>query len=316
MFVPSIDCGGHRCEEKEKYNHSASSTYYDNGTIKQVQYSGIFAYGKESVDNLNLGSGLNIPDQHFVDIKYYETVWPDFEVTLFDSVLGLAVEQPWKSGTAPSLQSPFVNMIENGILDSNMFSIILPTDGREGDIMFGGYNSSLISGNLITHPLYPSNTRQWQIEADSVLMYGKTAFGSYGTLVNESLAEHVAIVLTGSPILAFPSKIGDALMSHFNWTYNSCLHANVISCEDVSSLPTLTLQLGGHEYELSGEDYVMRFLAPECVDFGVQCLPAIDSIPEWGLPDGLPKNFIIIGSSFLRKVYSVFDWDQKTIGCE
>ena len=108
-----------------------------------------------------------------------------------------------------SMQSPFVNMIESGIWDSNIFSVLLPDDERDGDLMFGGYNDSFISGHLVKHLLYPSNTTKWQIKAHQVSMHAKDVSGRRRTLVNESLAEHVTIVINSSPELAFPTRIAN-----------------------------------------------------------------------------------------------------------
>ena len=192
----------------------------------------------------------------------------------------------------------------------------MPNDERDGDLMFGGYNDSFISGDLVKHPLYPSNTTKWQIEAHQVSMHAKDTSGRRRTLVIESLAEHIAIVINSSAVLAFPTRIANILYSHLNWTRNSCSNMQVISYEEVSSLPTVTLRLGGHDYELNGEDYVARLLPPECTDLGIQCVPMIKRIPDGVVPEGIPRDFIIIGSSFLKKFYSVTDWDHKTIGCE
>ena len=316
MFVPSIECAGHRCEQKDKYNNSESSTYVEDGTIKEVTYMGIYAFGKESIDVLTLESGLSLKDQHFVDMKYYVEVWPDYEVEYFDSVLGLSIDKPWGSPETPILQSPLKNMIDSRALDSNVFSLLLPDDEREGDLMFGGYNDSFISGDLNIHPLYPAGTTTWQIEASRVSMHGKDASGGYGTLVNESLADHVAIILSETPILSFPWDIGNALRAQLNMTVSRCTPADIVPCDEISSLPTITLKLGGYDYELTGEDYVMKFQPPECVDFGLQCVPMIESTPNWGLPEGLPTDFIIVGTSFLSTVYTVFDWDDRSIKSE
>ena len=33
-------------------------------------------------------------------------------------------------------------------------------------------------------------------------------------------------------------------------------------------------------------------------------------------PGGVEDKRILLGSSFLERVYSVFDWDEKTISCK
>lgn len=113
---------------------------------------------------------------HFQELSFYEIVYPDDAGQLFDSVLGLAYEEPfYKDPEAPSLlQSPFRNLVDSAILDSNVFSILLPTKDRGGDIMFGGYNESFLAGDLVKHPCSPQTPQSGRWKASSFQCAGRT----------------------------------------------------------------------------------------------------------------------------------------------
>ncbi|KAH6665365.1 aspartic peptidase domain-containing protein [Halenospora varia] len=71
IFVPSIECSGHRCSEKEIYNSSASSTYVKDGERVQKYYQAVFRYGIVGNETLHLGS-LELQDQQFIEMKVYD----------------------------------------------------------------------------------------------------------------------------------------------------------------------------------------------------------------------------------------------------
>ena len=76
-----------------------------------------------------------------------------------------------------------------------------------------------------------------------------------------------------------------------------------IECEARSHLPNVSLTLGGHTFIIGPEDYVFD---DEDED---QCISAFfgNDMPPPGGP------FAILGTVFLRKWYSVFNLEAKTI---
>ena len=71
-------------------------------------------------------------------------------------------------------------------------------------------------------------------------------------------------------------------------------------------MPNISFWMGGHEYELTSSEYIM----PIRYDNHDFCLSIFREIPK--SPKG-PETWVL-GTSFLAKYYSVFDFENDKIG--
>jgi saccharopepsin len=301
MFVPSAACPS--CRGHLTYNSSRSPTYEANGTEVHEHYGGLYSDGIVSVDTVTLGDGLEIKHQPFEEVMSWRPV-PGYWEDSFDSVLGLAAGDPiFDDPYMPHvLPGPFATMASQGTLDENMVSLLLPHDDRvAGDIMFGGYDENLFKGKLSAHPLYPSNTTHWQVESTAVYL----ADQSGRMLVNESLAGYPAVLEVGYPYILLPVLVGEKITNATTPDRDNDCHVPSIPCDQVAQLPHLTFNLGGHHYTLTGEDYIVRTQVPFC-GAKYYCVPIV------GGASGV-EDMIVLGSSFLKRFYSVYNLDTRTI---
>ena len=81
----------------------------------------------------------------------------------------------------------------------------------------------------------------------------------------------------------------------------------MVTCDKILELPHLVFDFDGQEIVLNGENYIGEEEWLFCFR-GPYCSPLIRS----GLRD---DNTIVLGPPFL-KIYSVFDWDERTVLCK
>lgn len=319
LFVPGIGCGGSHCLDhtKEKYDPSASSTFHENGTRVQKNYIAMMAYGTVDEDTLRLGE-LEIPGQQFVELQYYETVYPDEHILLFDSVLGLGYQGFMFDGPGTThniLATPFRNMVDQGLLPANKFGLQLPRDEHStGDLTFGGHNEALVSDDeLVAHPLFPENTTYWQVQATSIAMTGKDC-GEDVMLFNETLDNITAALWTSNPTLTLPYNLGQKVLWKIKSKTSECTYLPIVDCDAIADLPEIRLGFaGGQEIVLGGEDYTMLYEAestPWCKRPVKECQLMVTSAPA---RSDFPEDLVMLGAAFLKSVYAVFDWDRRSV---
>merc|ERR1719353_2121526 len=76
----------------------------------------------------------------------------------------------------------------------------------------------------------------------------------------------------------------------------------IVDCSKISSLPDLSITLGGKPFTLTAKDYVIQMQG--------QCLFAFTGI-DIPAPNG---PLWIMGDVFMRKYYVAFDYGQKRLG--
>ncbi|CAK7244484.1 MAG: aspartic proteinase precursor [Sporothrix thermara] len=284
LWVPSRECGSIACYLHSKYDSSASSTYKANGSSFAIQYGSGSLSGFVSQDTVNIGN-LQISKQEFAEAT--EEPGLAFAFGRFDGILGLGFDTISVNKIVP----PFYSMINQGLLDSGVFSFYLgySDDGSDSEAVFGGVNKKHYEGKITTIPL--RRKAYWEVDLDSVAL-------------GEDVAEldNTGVILdTGTSLIALPSNLAEMLNTQigakkgYNGQYS-------IDCSLKNSLPDVTFTLSGHNFSLPASDYILE-VSGSCIS----TFMGMD-FPE---PTG---PLAILGDAFLRRYYSIYDLDNGTVG--
>ncbi|OAX81257.1 vacuolar protease A [Emergomyces africanus] len=285
LWVPSSECGSIACYLHSKYDSSASSTHKKNGSEFAIQYGSGSLTGFVSQDTVRIGD-LVLENQLFAEATSEPGL--AFAFGRFDGILGLGYDTISVNKIVP----PFYQMMDQGLLDEPVFSFYLGdtnVDGDDSEAMFGGVNKDRYTGDLTTIPL--RRKAYWEVDLDAITFGNEVA----------SLENTGAILDTGTSLIALPSTLAELLNKEmgakksFNGQYT-------IDCAKRDALPELTFTLTGHNFTIGPYDYILEVQGSCISSFMGMDFPA---------PVG---PLAILGDSFLRRYYSVYDLGKDAVG--
>ncbi|KAK9467170.1 aspartic peptidase domain-containing protein [Lipomyces arxii] len=286
LWVPSTSCSSIACYLHTKYDSSASTSYVKNGTSFEIQYGSGSMSGFVSNDVLKIGD-LTIEGQDFAEATQEPGL--AFAFGRFDGILGLGYDTISVDGMVP----PVYNAIAKGLLDEPIFSFYLGDNNVNEELggiaTFGGVDESFYEGEIITLPV--RRKAYWEVELKSI---------KFGDQVAE-LENTGAIVDTGTSLIAMPTGLAEILNMQIgakkNWQGQY-----TVDCDVRSTLPTMSFNLGGYDFEISASDYIMEVQG--------SCMSAFMGM-DFPEPVG---PLVILGDAFLRKWYSIYDIGHNTVG--
>lgn len=301
LWVPSIHCKllDIACWIHHKYNSGKSSTYVENGTTFDIHYgsgslSGYLSQDTVSVPcNSGLASlgGVKVERQVFGEATKQPGI--TFIAAKFDGILGMAYPRISVNNVVPV----FDNLMQQKLVEKNIFSFYLnrdPSAQPGGELMLGGTDSKYYKGPIA----YLNVTRKayWQVHMDQVDV------GNGLTLCKEGCE---AIVDTGTSLMVGPVDEVRELQKAIG-AVPLIQGEYMIPCEKVSSLPEVTLKLGGKDYKLSAEDYTLK------VSQGGKTI-CLSGFMGMDIPPPAGPLWIL-GDVFIGRYYTVFDREENRVG--
>ncbi|KAJ5918876.1 hypothetical protein N7454_010020 [Penicillium verhagenii] len=169
---------------------------------------------------------------------------------------------------------PVYNMLNQSLLDEPVFAFYLGNANTEGD------NSEATFGGAY-----------WEVEFNAITLGD-----------NKAELENTGIILdTGTSLIALPSTLAELLNKEIGATKGFTGQYSV-DCATVDSLPDLTFTLSGHDFTIGPHDYILE-VQGSC----------ISSFMGMDFPEPVGP-LAILGDSFLRKWYSVYDLGNGSVG--
>ncbi|XP_053923939.1 pepsin A-like [Cuculus canorus] len=280
LWVPSVYCSSQACSNHNRFNPSASSTYVGTSETVEIAYgtgsmTGILGYDTVGV------AGINVVNQIF---GLAETEPGDFfYYTPFDGILGLAYPSISSSGATPV----FDNMMSEGLVTEDLFSVYLSNNEQSGSfVLFGGIDSDYTTNGITWIPL--SSESYWQVTMDSVTASGQAIACASGCQ---------AIVDTGTSLLAVPNNALNNIIASLGASSNG-----QISCDDISTLPTIYFNLNGNGFPVPPSAYVIQSDGYCSLAFEGLDIPT-ESGELW-----------ILGDVFIREYYVIFNRGNNMVG--
>jgi hypothetical protein len=265
------------------YDKSKSTEYKENGKPVSIKYLRGKCTGVLDEDTVRLG-GLAISDFPFVEMT---SVAKNFQrgTLLFDGILGMG--QPH---SAIAKVTPMQMLKEQGKIDHNVFAFYLTSDGKPGSTLsLGGPDCSYYTGDIKYTKLsrYSSYSPGWLITGSDVKVGGKSLGLCRGMLGCQMTLDTGASYITG------PTKAMNKIIAEVGEVRSDC--------SNLHSLPKITISIGGADFELGPEFYVLRSAQDRT------CHLLLLGVDQWA-----PSY--ILGDPFLRKYYTIFDADKRRVG--
>ncbi|KAI0332356.1 acid protease [Cubamyces sp. BRFM 1775] len=281
LWVPSTNCTSSYCSNKHKYNTASTSTEARKSGTFSIQYGdGSTVSGPVYTDTVNV-AGVTVKNQYFSPVNTLSSM---FGSEADDGILGLAFP-----AISNLRQSPFFNTAKSqGAVKNGVFAFKLAKSGSE--LYLGGTDTSLYTGSIEYHSVTGSGF--WQLANAKLYLGTKTIESGVQTIIDSGTT-----IIYGPPsqVAAFYKSIpGSKVYDSENGFYS-------FPCSSVPS--NVAFSWGGQKWTISAANFNFGRVS------STQCIGAIA-----GQDLGLGSNTWLLGDSFMKNVYTVFSFDQNSVG--
>lgn len=260
----------------------------------------------EAIDTVSLGNGITVSSQSIGAASF------SLGLGGFDGILGLGpvdltkgtvvsvdsiITQTWSNRTVPTFTN---NLVSEGVISQDIVGAYFqPLHGSnaseaDGEITFGGFDSSKFTGDLTYFPRLTSGnlSAYWSIAVEEV-KYGTVAIGTGLT----------AMVDTGTDVILLPTSVFSAFMKTSGGFNDRINNIAVFSTKPTSNFE---ITLGQTTYTLTPDQYLLPMA--QYSNFGLDT----DKYYAWFADSG--SSTFILGQKFLEYYYSVYDTSNSRVG--
>ncbi len=199
-----------------------------------------------------------------------------------------------------------------GFINRRAYSLWLDDiESLTGSILFGGVDTDKYHGNLVGLPIQP-DSRTNQIESFSVAWTGLTITGSGNNADMSPQQPTAAILDSGSTIMLLPDEIANNILQGVGAVTDPTYGA-VVPCGLADDDLTFSFTFGGQGGAMVNIS-IAEFLTP--ITFQDGSTAQLDNGKEacsFGV-QAANGNPVILGDTFLRSAYVVYDLENRVIG--
>ncbi|CCH40806.1 Aspartic proteinase 3 [Wickerhamomyces ciferrii] len=286
------------CSEHGTFDISGSSSFQSNNTDFYIVYADrTFARGTWGYDNVNVG-GTNVSSLSFaVANQTNSTV----------GVLGIGLEEleTTYSGTS-NRGSPYryrnlpSQLVQDQLINKRVYSLFLDSsDADSGTILFGGVDHSKYSGTLITVPMINTlQSRGFQNVIRLEITLSGVGLQNDRTERTVTTQRYPALLDSGTTLTYMPSQLVRQIASVLNADYSRSTGYYITRCYGAND-GYIVYNFQGKLIHVPLQDIVLRTSTSNS-----QCVLGLFESGD---------DSLILGDSFLRSAYVVYDLDDLEI---
>lgn len=281
--------------------YQKTSSSQDTGGQFYIAYGdGSSASGEEYTDTVTLNSDLVIENQS-IGVASQAS-----DLGGLDGLLGLGPVD-LTEGTVDNVNEvPTVtdNLYSQKTISSEVLGVFFApasSDDNSGELTFGGYDASKITGQISYVPITSTSPASGYWGIDQSISYGTTPI----------LAETAGIVDTGTTLILIASDAFDKYQSATGATLDQSTGLLQISSDQYAQLSSLYFTAGGVTYELTANGQIWPRSLNSAIGGTTGGIYLI--VANSGTASGSGLDFTN-GYCFLERFYSVYDTSNAQVG--
>lgn len=289
------------CSASGVYNANSSSTSkYVSSNFNVSYVDGTGASGDYVTDNVGIGGKTLNALQFGVG---YVSSSPE-------GILGIGYpsDEGLTNHGGKAYSNLPVAMVSDGLIKSNAYSIWLDDlEANTGSIMFGGVDTGKYHGSLQGVPVQKEDgqIREFVITLSGVDVVN----GGKSTSVASGLPAAV-ILDTGSSITYLPDSLAQEIFNAFNVQFDQNEGAGYANCNLITQNLSVTFNFSSATITVPISELIIN---PANADEGNgQSFQSQDQLCLFGITSA-QGNTAVLGDTFLRSAYIVFDLDNNEI---
>ncbi|KAG1851515.1 aspartic peptidase domain-containing protein [Suillus tomentosus] len=280
--------------------YEKTATSHDTGGMFSVAYGSGDVVGEEYTDIVTFNSDLVIDNQSI------GVASRSLGMEGLDGILGLGPVDLTQGTVSNTYEVATVmdNLYKQGTISSEVLGVFFApasSDDSSGELTFGGYNASKITGDVSYVPITSTSPASGYWGINQSISYGSTLI----------LDETAGIVDTGTTLIYIASDAFDKYQSATGGTFDEATDLLKISSDQYDQLSSLYFTIGGVTYELTPNAQIWPRSLNNAIGGTTGGIYLI--VSSTGSSSGSGDDFTN-GYCFLERFYSVFDTTNSQVG--